>query len=77
MGWNKDSKGWWYSQDGLTYYQSDWKMINGNWFSLILKGMHIKIVGSNMRKMVSGITLMIIAIWYLTNGFLIMENGTD
>ncbi len=44
---------------------------------LILKVMHIKIVGSNMRKMVSGIILIIIATWYLTNGFLIMENGTD
>ncbi len=44
---------------------------------LIQKVMHIKAVGSNTRKMVSGIILMIIATWYLTNGFLIKENGTD
>ena len=38
VGWNKDDKGWWYSPDGLTYYQSDWKMINGNWFRFDSKG---------------------------------------
>ena len=32
VGWNKDNKGWWYSPQGLTYYKSEWKMINGNWF---------------------------------------------
>ena len=32
IGWNKDDKGWWYSQDGLTYVKGDWKQINGNWF---------------------------------------------
>lgn len=32
VGWNKDDKGWWYSPDGLTYYKSDWKQLNGNWF---------------------------------------------
>ncbi len=38
VGWNKDSKGWWYSPDGLTYYQSDWKQLNGNWFRFDSKG---------------------------------------
>lgn len=32
VGWNKDDKGWWYSPDGLTYIQGDWKQINGSWF---------------------------------------------
>ncbi|WP_333558215.1 C1 family peptidase, partial [Clostridium butyricum] len=38
VGWNKDSKGWWYSSDGLTYYQSDWKQLNGNWFRFDSEG---------------------------------------
>lgn len=38
VGWNKDSKGWWYSPDGLTYYQSDWKQLNGNWFRFDSEG---------------------------------------
>ena len=32
VGWNKDSKDWWYSEDGLTYCKSEWKNINNNWF---------------------------------------------
>ncbi len=38
VGWNKDDKGWWYSPDGLTYYQSDWKQLNGNWFRFDSEG---------------------------------------
>lgn len=38
IGWNKDSKGWWYSPDGLIYYQSDWKQLNGNWFRFDSEG---------------------------------------
>lgn len=38
VGWNKDSKGWWYSEDGMDYYKSDWKMIKGNWFRFDSEG---------------------------------------
>lgn len=38
VGWNKDSKGWWYSPDGMTYYAGDWKQINGNWFRFDSEG---------------------------------------
>lgn len=38
VGWNKDQKGWWYSPDGMTYYKSDWKQLNGNWFRFDSEG---------------------------------------
>ncbi len=44
---------------------------------LTVKVMLIKTVGLNILKIISGITLMIIVTWYLTNGLLIMGNGTD
>lgn len=29
-GWNKDSKGWWFSPDGMTYYANSFRNINGH-----------------------------------------------
>lgn len=33
IGWNQDSKGWWFSTDGNDYYKAEWKLINGDWYS--------------------------------------------
>lgn len=32
VGWNKNDKGWWYSEDGNTYYTECWKQIKGYWY---------------------------------------------
>ena len=31
-GWNQDSKGWWYSPDGNTYYSHCWQKIGSDWY---------------------------------------------
>ncbi|NOW07874.1 N-acetylmuramoyl-L-alanine amidase [Clostridium beijerinckii] len=32
VGWNKNDKGWWYSEDGNTYYEECWKQIKESWY---------------------------------------------
>ena len=48
----------------------------GTGLGSIQMGMLIETVGLNTPKTISGITSMIIAIWWLINGFKAMENGT-
>ena len=38
IGWNQDSKGWWYSYDGTNYYKDCWKEIKGEWYSFNPQG---------------------------------------
>lgn len=32
IGWTKDEKGWYYSPDGISYYNHQWKKIDDNWY---------------------------------------------
>lgn len=46
VGWQIDSKGWWYANGDGTYPKSDWRMIGGHWYyfdknGYALKGWHL------------------------------------
>ena len=32
VGWNHDSKGWWYATSASTYYRGTWAVINHHWY---------------------------------------------
>lgn len=32
VGWNRDSRGWWYADTGNTYIKSSWRTINNHWY---------------------------------------------
>lgn len=32
LGWHQEPEGWWYSPDGLGFYQSVWKCIDHHWY---------------------------------------------
>lgn len=38
VGWNKDSRGWWYADTETTYYKDRWAKINGEWYSFDKEG---------------------------------------
>lgn len=38
IGWNSNSKGYWYSSDGNNYYKDCWKRINNKWYSFNSNG---------------------------------------
>ena len=38
IGWNKDANGWWYSEDGESYYQDRWAWIEDGWYHFASNG---------------------------------------
>lgn len=38
IGWNQDTKGYWYSTDGNNYHTNCWQKINNKWYSFNVSG---------------------------------------